>query len=652
MATQKKIVLTAEDRTKPAFRSAKRSMNSLEGAASGLQKTFALLAGATGLALVARSFINAADRATQLENKLKLVTGTSKDLTRVYGTLFELSKSTRVSFEATSELYARLARSSDHLGLSEKDLLQITESLNQAFAVSGAGIMETASAVRQLGQGLASGRLAGDELRAIMENAPRVAKMIATGMGTTIGQLRRMGSEGKLNAESVTKAILKQSEVIQEEFDKTQGTVEQASTKMGDSWMNFVNVVDETTGTTGVITVGLERMSRGLDKISRRISGEDPFGLYGMSLKQLREELTKTGQEFENWHNVPTGMKSLPQVEGGDLILFEKMSQIKAKIAEKTGQIVVYEMEVSEEAKKQVNYLDEISGYVDKTHQDLASMSNVVYDTNLLFGTQRDIIEAGTKALGDRLDIIEKLATKMLAIDARIEGAGETAEQRKLKRIKKNAQIELNLNREFYDKGGQTFEEYEARKGAIVKDTQEKIDETKEEGAEQEKQLNVARLTSAIGTTTSMAAALKDESRQLFDFWKAMAIAEATINTYNAATSAMKIPYVGVALASAMVALGMMYVQKIAAMEPPPKQYGGGVTGGKKYLVGEKGPELFTPSNAGQITPNNQVGGSTNVNFKITAINARGIDQLLTSRRDMIIGMINEAQSRKLRRGL
>lgn len=39
------------------------------------------------------------------------------------------------------------------------------------------------------------------------------------------------------------------------------------------------------------------------------------------------------------------------------------------------------------------------------------------------------------------------------------------------------------------------------------------------------------------------------------------------------------------------------------------KASGGPVTGGKTYLVGEKGPELFTASSSGNITPNNQLGG-------------------------------------------
>jgi hypothetical protein len=36
---------------------------------------------------------------------------------------------------------------------------------------------------------------------------------------------------------------------------------------------------------------------------------------------------------------------------------------------------------------------------------------------------------------------------------------------------------------------------------------------------------------------------------------------------------------------------------------------GGRVSGGTSYLVGEKGPELFTPGASGTITPNHAMGG-------------------------------------------
>ena len=46
---------------------------------------------------------------------------------------------------------------------------------------------------------------------------------------------------------------------------------------------------------------------------------------------------------------------------------------------------------------------------------------------------------------------------------------------------------------------------------------------------------------------------------------------------------------------------------------------GGPVTGGKPYIVGEKGPELFTPGVSGNITPNHALGGSTNIVVNVDA---------------------------------
>ena len=45
-----------------------------------------------------------------------------------------------------------------------------------------------------------------------------------------------------------------------------------------------------------------------------------------------------------------------------------------------------------------------------------------------------------------------------------------------------------------------------------------------------------------------------------------------------------------------------------------PKAGGGSVSGGKPFLVGEKGTELFVPGRSGTIVPNNALGGSVTVN--------------------------------------
>jgi len=52
------------------------------------------------------------------------------------------------------------------------------------------------------------------------------------------------------------------------------------------------------------------------------------------------------------------------------------------------------------------------------------------------------------------------------------------------------------------------------------------------------------------------------------------------------------------------------------------KASGGTVKGGTSYLVGERGPELFTPGRSGSIAPNNSMGGA-NVTVNVDASGSR-----------------------------
>jgi len=52
---------------------------------------------------------------------------------------------------------------------------------------------------------------------------------------------------------------------------------------------------------------------------------------------------------------------------------------------------------------------------------------------------------------------------------------------------------------------------------------------------------------------------------------------------------------------------------------------------GKPYMVGENGKELFVPSSAGNIVPNNQLssGGQTMVTYNIEAVDAASFRSLV-----------------------
>ena len=69
--------------------------------------------------------------------------------------------------------------------------------------------------------------------------------------------------------------------------------------------------------------------------------------------------------------------------------------------------------------------------------------------------------------------------------------------------------------------------------------------------------------------------------------------------------------------------------------DPKPGQaMGGPIMGGKSYIVGEQGPELFTSATSGTITPNHQLGGGVtieNINITIPGGDARAISQQLAA---------------------
>ena len=83
-------------------------------------------------------------------------------------------------------------------------------------------------------------------------------------------------------------------------------------------------------------------------------------------------------------------------------------------------------------------------------------------------------------------------------------------------------------------------------------------------------------------------------------------------------------------------------------------QHGGPAKAGQPYIVGEAGPELFVPNSSGTVVPNNQmgaaVGGEVTVNFNVSAMDASSFDDLLLSRKGLIIGTIQQAFKQQGRR--
>lgn len=162
--------------------------------------------------------------------------------------LVDIALRSRSSLEGTVTFYNRLTSASSELGLAQKDVLRIVETVNKALATSQLSGAERESAVTQLVQGLGSGNLAGDELKALRENALPLAQAIAKEFGVAVGELKKLGSEGELTSTRVAQALLKASESTDAAFARTQGTISDAFTNLQTRAMAYVASLDQATG--------------------------------------------------------------------------------------------------------------------------------------------------------------------------------------------------------------------------------------------------------------------------------------------------------------------------------------------------------------------------------------------------------------------
>lgn len=211
-----------------------------------------------GGTLSAVAVLRLADSYTNLQNRLKLVTDGTRELNAVTKALFEVSNDTRSSYEATAEVYARTALATKNLGLSQQQTLDFTKSLNQAIILSGASAAEAQAGMIQLSQGMASGTLRGDELRSVLEQLPKVADVIATSMGVTRGELRELGTEGKIGAADILLAFQRASTSLDKDFGKTVSTVSQAVIVFVNRLQELIGELDATLKITSTMAASIK----------------------------------------------------------------------------------------------------------------------------------------------------------------------------------------------------------------------------------------------------------------------------------------------------------------------------------------------------------------------------------------------------------
>jgi tape measure domain-containing protein len=232
---------------------------------------------AMGAAAVAAGvqIAQAGDTATAVLARLASATGSVSTAERAFEGLFRLSQQTGISVADSAGAFARFAVAAKEVGATNDQVLRLVGGLQKAGIVAGASAQETGAATQQLAQALASGVLQGDELRSLLENMPQLAQALAKELGVGIGQLRQMGSEGKLTADRVLPALIAAGEKLAAEFDKLPPTMGRAFGVLGAAMDNFASQLDKALGLSQAIAKAAMEAAAAVNAVQRYVAPTD-----------------------------------------------------------------------------------------------------------------------------------------------------------------------------------------------------------------------------------------------------------------------------------------------------------------------------------------------------------------------------------------
>lgn len=224
----------------PGLMNAAKAGAAFAGAAMGIE--------AAGRALkdMAVSAIKTTDQLTQLRARIDLINDGSQSTAEIMDKVFSAANRSRGSFLDMADSVAKLNLLAKDAFTSNDEAIYFVEQLNKQFKIAGAGVQETTSAMYQLTQAMAAGKLQGDEFRSIMENAPMLAQSIAQEMGLSVGQLKEMSSQGLITADIIKNALFNSAEETNAKFAEIPMTFQDIGTKLqNDLIAAFQRVMEE-----------------------------------------------------------------------------------------------------------------------------------------------------------------------------------------------------------------------------------------------------------------------------------------------------------------------------------------------------------------------------------------------------------------------
>ena len=240
-----------------------RSVKQLETAFAGLGVA---VAGMNALN-IAKDFFATANAADAAQRRIKMVSTGLDDYRLVMQTArnasakFGLSQTEAAN--AVADIYTRLRP----VGFGLSEINAIYEGFNTAVKLSSVEAGAASAAFMQLSQGLGSGTLQGDELRSVLEQMPSIAQAIAKEMDINVGSIKKFGSEGKITADVIVRALDRIRTEGAEKLATAMDTPQQKIVALGNAMEDFKvavasDVAPVVIGAIGQITVAIQNATQ------------------------------------------------------------------------------------------------------------------------------------------------------------------------------------------------------------------------------------------------------------------------------------------------------------------------------------------------------------------------------------------------------
>ena len=600
--------------------------------AKGMGKAVLGLASALGTMAVAGKIIAVAREFDVVNASLKTVTGSTEGAQRAFNQIQEFASTTPYDLQQVSNAFVKLMA----FGLDPSE--EALTSYGNTASAMGKDLNQMIEAVADAATGEFE-RLRDFGIRARQENDQ--VSLTFRGTTTTI----------KKSSEEIQKYLLA---IGNTEFggamDERAKTLDGAISNLADSIdVLFLTIAK---GDQGIMNDFVRMTTEGIEGITDAIALANGTAGIDLQLEQVSEQLSMAEAALASFKQ-----KQAEDAES-ELTLFERIfgrperntAYLEAQIAELTAKKQELENKAEEEAEatrkqnEENRLARETAAAEERARIEAEANAEKREDAQTLLDDLMSMNDTQLEALERRER--EQLELLKLFMEEGIISAQEYQDAL--------TEIMLNGHAERKEIRLQELEDLHAENEMLMQG----IIDTDEARKEQARQTT----DTLLGLEDLLLKGKSEKEKAAFRMAVNLANAEKRENakkiisdSYTAAMGAQKalssIPYVGpflgAAAAAAILAAGVSY----AAQSLSGRALGGQVRAGESYLVGERGPEVLTMGNmAGNVTPNSALGGggqtvnkTANVSFSIQANDTEGFDDLLNSRRGVLVSIINEA---------